>query len=262
MTNTNTTLKEAKVFFEKIQSIEKTKVLQNMTKAFIDYMEGKESSLKKVISYLLTTKMNGKMEGFQSLSTSNLCNQYCKAYKTINNCICSKCYADSQLKMYKNQALKLELSTLVLKELLKVEDLPKINASYFRFEAFGDLSNETQFINYCNIARINQDTKFTLWTKNPFIIAKAIENGVVIPENMRIIYSEKIIDRTFTETELSDLANKYPFIWKVFAVYSTKQTRTAAVEGGYHHCQKSCMNCKYCYMHKANGLSVIAELLK
>lgn len=261
MTKTNT-LKDAKTFYEKIQSIEKTRVLQNMTKAFIDYMEGNEPSLKKVIAYLLTTKMNGKMEGFQSLSTSNLCNQYCKAYKGIANCICSKCYADSQLKMYKNQALKLELATLVLKELLKVEDLPIINASYFRFEAFGDLSNEIQFINYCNIARINPDAHFTLWTKNPFIIANAIENGCTVPDNMRIIYSEKMIDRTFTENELSELAKKYPFIWKVFAVYSNEKTRTAAVENGYHHCQKSCMNCRYCYRHESKGLSVIAELLK
>lgn len=261
MAKTNT-LQATKEFYAKIQSIEKTRVLQSMTKAFIDYMEGNEPSLKKVISYLLTTKMNGKMEGFQSLSTSNLCNEYCKAYKTIANCICSECYANNQLLMYKNQALKLELATLVLKELLKVEDLPKINASYFRFEAFGDLSSEIQFINYCNIARINQDTKFTLWTKNPFIIAKAIEDGAVIPENMRIIYSEKIIDKTFTENELIALNEKYPFIWKVFAVYSNEKTRAAAVENGYYHCEKSCMNCRYCYRHESKGLSVIAELLK
>ena len=60
----------------------------------------------------------------------------------------------------------------------------------------------------------------------------------------------------------STASTECSFIWKVFAVYSTEKTRVAAVEGGYHHCQKSCMTCKYCYRHESKGLSVIAELLK
>ena len=55
-----------------------------------------------------------KMEGMQSLSTSCLCNKYCKNRSNNSELVCSHCYAQRQMKMYKNLNACLERNTEIL----------------------------------------------------------------------------------------------------------------------------------------------------
>ena len=70
--------------------------------------------------------------------------------------------------MYKNLNACLERNTKILTgRILKEAEIPMINASFFRFESFGDLINVTQVINYFHICKKNKHVHFALWTKNP-----------------------------------------------------------------------------------------------
>lgn len=123
-----------------------------------------------------TVKHSGKMEGMQSLSTSCLCNKYCKNRSINSDLVCSHCYAQRQMKMYKNLNACLERNTKILTgRILKEVEIPMINASFFRFESFGDLINVTQVINYFHICKKNKHVHFALWTKNPWIIEEALD---------------------------------------------------------------------------------------
>ena len=56
---------------------------------------------EKVTGVHYTVNHSGKMEGMQSLSTSCLCNEYCKNRSSNSELVCSHCYAQRQMKMYK-----------------------------------------------------------------------------------------------------------------------------------------------------------------
>ena len=57
---------------------------------------------EKVTGVHYTVNHSGKMEGMQSLSTSCLCNEYCKNRSSNSELVCSHCYAQRQMKRYKN----------------------------------------------------------------------------------------------------------------------------------------------------------------
>ena len=77
---------------------------------------------------------------------------------------------------------------------LSKSDIPIIDAAiypYFRFESFGDIVNTIQVNNYNLIASVNNGVNFTWWTKNPGIIQAAINNGMVLSNNIVIGLSSK-----------------------------------------------------------------------
>ena len=93
---------------------------------------------EKVTGVHYTVNHSGKMEGMQSLSTSCLCNEYCKNRSSNSELVCSHCYAQRQMKRYKNLNACLERNTEILtSRILKEAEIPMINASFFRFESFG-----------------------------------------------------------------------------------------------------------------------------
>lgn len=203
----------------------------------------------------ITLNHTGKMRWMQSLSTSCILNGNCAKYAKIKGSICEKCYAQRQLRTYTTMQPCLERNTKLLTEsILPKEELPLVNACFFRFEAFGDLINENQVINYFNICKVNPYTHFALWTKNPHIIAKALENTKK-PKNLQIIWSSLLIDKT---VPLDVLQKKYPFIDKTFTVYSKKAIKEGNVE---INCgAKNCFKCHKCYLK--NNETVINEKLK
>lgn len=208
-------------------------------------------NFKKYVGVSITTNHTGKMSGMQSLSTSCLVNPYCEVYSKNPNMICSKCYAQTQMKLYKQMSPCYEKNAEVLcNRILKKEELPLLNASFFRFESFGDLINETQVINYFNICKANKHTKFALWTKNPFVIEKAVQEGYTKPQNLQIVLSSKFINKP---DEI-----KYDFIDKVFTVYDKECIEKEGVE---INCgARSCLKCQECY--KKNKVVEIREKLK
>lgn len=207
---------------------------------------------KKYNGLHFTTAHTGKMAGMYSLSTSSLCNKYCKKYAKDAKKVCSHCYANTLQKRYTTMQKTLEKNTEILTSyIIPAELLPIINALYFRFEAFGDIQNTTQVINYFNICRKNPLVSFALWTKNPFIIQQTIDQGYKKPENLNILLSSHFLN-------VKADASKFAFVDKVFTVYDKE---TIASENITINCgSKNCLACGLCY--RKNDVTTVNEKLK
>lgn len=198
----------------------------------------------------ITYIMSGKMENMHSLSTSPILNPMCNIRCTIKGSVCEKCFSKRQFKRYKNQEC-FDINTKLLTA--QILDMPKINSKYFRFEAFGDIINTIQVLNYFNMCYKNKETKFALWTKNPTIIKNAIDEFKIIkPKNLQIIGSSFFINKIMYT--LFD----YQFIDKVFTVYTKEYIKDNNIEINCDN--KKCYDCKKCY--NKNNIKFINERLK
>lgn len=201
-----------------------------------------------------TVNHTGKMSGMMSLSTSCTQNQYCKYRSKNPDTVCSHCYAQRQLKMYKSLEKVLINNTEILtNRCLEYYEIPVINALYFRLEAFGDLINEVQLINYFNLCNKNKLVKFALWTKNLWIIESVLKMGARKPSNLQVIYSLPYLnDRN------ENIFILYPFVDKVFTVFDKNYIKENNVD---INCgAKNCLACGKCY--KKNKIKFINERLK
>lgn len=195
----------------------------------------------------------GKMNGLHSLSTSVNSNPYCIKRQANGNSICAHCFAAAMMKQYKalNEATTRNAEILTA-SILSFDVLPLIPVRYFRFESFGDLINVNQVINYFNIAKKNPDTLCALWTKNPHIIAKAIEMGHAKPANLQIVLSSPLVNKPIKAT-------KYSFIDKIFTVYDKQAAKAVNINCG----ARSCLACGRCYRPNPDGAKIqyINEIL-
>lgn len=206
---------------------------------------------RKISGLHFTTKHNGKMAGMVSLSTSVTTNERCAKNAQIKGSICEKCFAAKQMRVFTSmEKPMIENQRILTSSILEFEKLPYINNIYFRFEAFGDLNNEIQVINYFNICKKNPGVKFALWTKNPDYIQKAIDMGHDKPENLNIILSSLFINK--------ERKNPFSFVDKVFTVYDSQYIE----ENGVNiNCgARNCFSCGLCY--NKNDVSIINEKLK
>ena len=210
-------------------------------------MNTNTATLQKAITW----KMTGKMSGMASLSTSPLCNPNCMQRCKNNVAVCKSCYSIRMMKRYKALSDKLTRNTEFLTTTeLQIEDVPFINTALFRFESFGDLVNALQVKNYFTICEANKRTQFALWTKNPWLIAEAMETyGIGKPENLVIIQSSVLLN---TAT-----APAYDFIDKVFTVYDKAHAEEVEINCG----ARNCASCQRCYT-KTSELEFVNELLK
>lgn len=200
----------------------------------------------------ITEKHNDKMQGMQSLSTCALCNENCAKNRNIKGSICEHCFAVSMEKRYNNltQAL-IKNGEILSKEILPIDELPTINACFFRFESFGDLINTNHLINYINICKKNPYVHFALWTKH-FMIAETVfeKMGIEKPENLRVIASSLMMDTPIKKPCWADVT---------FTVWSSEEK--AKENGKTINCgSKKCINCLACYVNA--GITEINELIK
>lgn len=195
----------------------------------------------------VTKKHEGKMEGMQSISTSLRQNPYCQCRIKQGDTVCSKCYAETYMKMRPRiDTCMSRNGEYLTKKVIDTDYLPQLNTLYCRFESFGDLINVTHVINYFNICKKNPETHFALWTKNPGLIDQAIKAGEEKPKNLQIVYSSPKLN------EVDDV--KYDFVDKIFTVF-TKDS-DAKINCG----KKKCIDCKLCY--RKNNVKYINERLK
>jgi hypothetical protein len=209
----------------------------------------------------ITRAHHGKMEFMQSLSTSVLLNKRCQKYCKIEGSICGKCFAREMMDRYsKNMPDAMAHNTKILtSNILKKKDLPQVNVRYFRFEAFGDLNNDIQFINYINICNANKKTTFALWTKNPDIIDDVLNNqGYKKPKNLIIIVSSLFLNLRF-KLENMPYSNRYWFIDGIFTVYTAKYAYENKID--INCLDKKCIECLNCYTKK-KGIFYINEVEK
>lgn len=200
------------------------------------------------------TNHTGKMNGMHSLSTSVTVNPHCIKRQANGSSICAHCFAAAMMKRYNtlNEATARNAEILTA-SILSFDVLPLIPVRYFRFEAFGDIINTNQVVNYFNIAKKNPDTLCALWTKNPHIVAKAIEMGHAKPANLQIVLSSPLVNKPIKAT-------KYSFIDKIFTVYDKQTAQAININCG----ARSCLACGRCYRPNPNGeqIQYINEILK
>lgn len=198
-----------------------------------------------------------KMSGVISMSTYVGYNRYCVA--RCNNCdnaICKYCYANSLTNQRVALKAKLIRLHIVLTSVtLKACDVPAIDSSlypYFRFESFGDLNNTIQINNYNLIASVNANVNFTLWTKNPGIIQKAIDNGMTLSDNLIVGLSS-----LYLNTPELEKAKRYSFIRFLFTVYDDQyiEEHNIIINCGARHC----ISCGICYkaLHNSNDHELV-----
>lgn len=202
-----------------------------------------------------TINHTGKMEGIWSLSTSCICNPFCKARMNDSSCICSKCYSAAMHKRYSNLAKMLEKNFEILtSKLFEIEEFPFIPVSLFRIESFGDIYNVTQARNYLRLIKANPQTFFAFFTKNHNILKQAIAlEGK--PENMNVILSNPVVN----DFERHTAYLEYSFCDIQFNVYDKENAKSVDINCGL----RKCIECQFCYKkHSYRENHVVNEILK
>lgn len=232
--------------------------------AWLEFFEScSHETRRTIIADHICYSHEAKMEGIISLSTYVGHNKYCIA--RCNNCdnaICKYCYANSLTNQrYYLKTRLIRVHAIFTNIALDALDIPAIDASvyqYFRFESFGDLNNTLQFDNYNLFCKCNSRVSFTLWTKNPGIIQRAINNGTVLADNLVIGLSSLYLNKP----EI-DKAKKYSFVRFLFTVYDDNYIKEHNI---FINCgAKHCITCGICYkyLHEhRDGLFIINERKK
>lgn len=175
---------------------------------------------------------NHKLAGMESISTNVLLNKICRARMENGDNVCHRCYASRLTNIYDSLSLKLARNTNKLSRTLKESEIPRFNTKYARIEAFGDVQNTLQAINYIRIIYSNPDTQFGIWTKNVDIWEKAF-GCMGKPSNCTFVVSSQKINETDTRYENDWLVDH------VFTVFTKDHPSNCA---GIR-----CMDCLKCY---------------
>ena len=232
--------------------------------AWIDFFKSVSHETKRtIIADHITYDHDAKMHGIISVSTYVGYNYFCKCrMQNCNNAICKYCYAASLTNCREGLKARLIRLHMIFTNIeLTAYDIPVLDIEkypFFRFESFGDINNTIQINNYNLFAAVNPDVNFTLWTKNPGIIQSAINNGMVLSDNLIIGLSS-----LYLNTPEIEKAKKYSFIRFLFTVYDDDYIRehNIKINCGAKHCI-SCGIC-YKYLHEfKTGLYIINERKK
>jgi hypothetical protein len=195
--------------------------------------------------------MTGKLDGLRAISTNTRTNDYCikqNASGDPNN-ICTKCYSHTMLSSYrKNMQPALQRNSDALSAApLAPDAIPRILDAVFRFDAHGELINDTHLSNLCAIATRNPRTSFALWTKRNDIVSKHFR-GNPKPVNLILIYSNP---------KISNIMRKPP---RYFDRTFNNVLEHEHVEQQNCTGQK-CADCLLCYT-PGNGVTTIVEKVK
>lgn len=193
---------------------------------------------------IVSNNMRGKMDGITAINT--LPTSRCAKRMRDKNSICAHCYAKQSLRY--PSALKAYTNNAKLLRTDKNVSLPDlfISSQWIRFNAIGELENETELLNFYRIAKANPYKRFSLWTKEKEIIHKAgIKNK---PKNLQLIYSSNKLN------EREEIP--YGFS-KVFTVYTSEFAERNKIK---IHCKQNCRECGLCYAK--NRIKYVNELKK
>lgn len=210
--------------------------------------------------YISITKHGGKMEGIPSISTNKYTNENCIKLMNNhnNNTICKFCFVDKVANQYKTLTNALQNNTGILTtRLLSKNEIARLvdiqNRLYVRFESFGDLNNEIQLLNYCNIAKFYKLTNFALWTKHFNILIKFFKNGHKLPKNLTLVLSAPLINKGLNKLLVEKIKTHHKNTI-TFEVVSDANTPGINCGG------RKCMDCLNCY--KPGKKHNVIELLK
>lgn len=187
--------------------------------------------------HITTHDKRGKLEGLRSVNTSVEQNPFCQALRQQTGTICKSCFACPMEARYSRFRAKIKNNfDLLTSVVVPVDRLPRIWDRYFRLHSVGELVNLTHFQNFVNLATVNPDTRFTLWTKNRAIVNEWVKINGLPPFNLTLVYSSPMLNHEEILPAYFD---------KVFTVYD-RETITA--ENISINCGgKKCKDCMLCY---------------
>jgi hypothetical protein len=190
--------------------------------------------------------MSGKLKGISAINTNTVTNTFCQKMQKGNN-ICKHCYSQAMLTgSRKNcQDSFQRNSDLLSSRALLPDEIPIINAAWFRFHGHGEIINLQHFHNLCTIVIANPQTTFALWTKRKDIVNEYIDHVSPIPDNLILIYSNPRLDSVMVKPPAN--------FDKVFNNITDKS-------GDANCTGQKCMECLECY--KFEGADVIVEHVK
>lgn len=202
-----------------------------------------------------TKGYKSKLDGFYSLNTSTLNNEFCKKMfsSAIDDLICVDCYAKTlEKRFFKGKTDKLDINARILSNnILLWDHVPYYPVlSVLRIHSLGELINDIHFINIILLAKKNSHCTISLWTKRPDIIKRVLKSGYDKPTNLILIYSNPRVNM--------DVEIKVPeFFDKVFSNYTKDFIKQNNVDV---NCNRTCKDCMICYQH--NDIEQIKELVK
>lgn len=215
-----------------------------------------------ICHHVSTSERNSKLDGINSLSTSVMDNLFCAEHLKNPEYICCHCYANAQQHYQNGVAERSIINGVILRNVIipvsawKKFINPADVLKFFRFEAFGDVQNKTQAINYINFCKAFPRTRFAVWTKNPGIFHFVLLE-VDKPKNLSIIVSSFRLNK-------QDLffAENHKWIDHIFTVYEKKfaKKNNIPINCGGHKCMECIKKHKACYFR--NSEQTINELLK
>lgn len=203
---------------------------------------------------LWVTNHQGKMKGIHSIGTSCVNNPWCIKRRKNGESVCSKCYAETYMKMRKSLKKRLnENADILTTRMLDDRELPFINDLIFRYESFGDLYNTVHLENYARICEHNSLTNFGLWSKNIWILDELFNKEKRDkPDNISIVVSSPMLNK-----EMKLDRERYWFVDHVFTVYDKQfiEDNNVDINCG----SRDCLSCQKCY-HKGTDFYIREQL--
>jgi hypothetical protein len=171
----------------------------------------------------------GKMLDMRCVDTNPISNPFCRSMclSSNPNIVCRNCYSiDMLYRRRRHCVLPYECNSILLGNfLLPDECLPtkefgvtskRIQA--VRFNASGELINETHVRNLFNICELNPTKMFSLFFKNQTPLHKVITNEGK-PENLVVVYSNPILNDANTSRYIDGRERLPEYVDKIFSVY-------------------------------------------
>jgi len=222
----------------------------------------------------LTNHKNGlKLEGFLSLNTSSMCNDFCNKMKENKSSICSQCYGRYMERRYpRTKKVWTDNFNELTRQVLSFADAynlseqinNKKNLSGFRIHSIGEIYNTLHMENIAMLVScVDADIPVTMWTKR-LTYVKNLYSRL----QCNLIYSNPIIN-TYVPvntvwTENCDVLHTFnvysaPLLMKTHMAYAVNYQGYDVVE-----CSGKCKDCMICYpsYKSSNTRFMIFELTK
>lgn len=215
----------------------------------------------ELLSCVELSVLDGKLDGFHSISTSVLMNPFCQCRARNDEMVCSKCYAANSANKYSGLAQRIEINYIILNAYVfsdKAWSHYNFNFEWSikagRIESHGDVASVTCARNYIRLVRTHDFLTFAAYSKNNGIYHNAFKiDGK--PGNMIYISSSPYLNK------IMDIpAGMMKYVDHTFTVYTLKYAMENGIKincGG-----RSCKGCMRCYDLKRKNEFHIAELEK
>ena len=248
----------------------------------------KQDGVSNLTPVRVSTGLSGKLDTVFSISTMSLVNTFCMARMEKQELVCSKCYVPESLRIdgilmfCQNMYILTHIDLTdfpewvpvmraewavrtVVKKLQDARKNGKIEISdeeiatlaakkpLCRLESMGDLACTLQARNYLTITRANDTFDFALWTKNPAVLATAIDMTGK-PENLSTVLS---MSRKNVMDPAAFIVRYSRYFDHMFLVVDGENYRDHFLgRSGFYtcHCEHfSCLRCRHCYTRSNAG---------